>query len=118
MIQFQDLFGKARETQEYEVFGHVVTITEAWCARMKAVGMTRAQLAEKLKVSPAYISKLFTGQNLTIWTMVKISRALDLKLKISTRPSEKTVVRPDGGAGDGLLSSKPAPSILERPRMK
>lgn len=85
MIQFSDLFKKARATEEYETFGHVLSITENWCARMEAINMTRSQLAEKMGVSPAYITKLLSGQNLTISTMVKVCRALGLKLKISTR---------------------------------
>lgn len=47
-------------------------------------GMTYADIARKLGTSPAYISKVFRGDtNLTIDTMVKLSRAVGGKIRIN-----------------------------------
>ena len=44
-------------------------------------GLSYAKLAQKLEKSPAYISKVFAGdENLTIESMVKLVRALDGKI--------------------------------------
>ena len=80
MKTFGQMFDAARGTEAYEINGHILAITEAWLKHMERNGITRSRLARKLKVSAPYITKLFRGQNLTITTMVRVSRALGLTL--------------------------------------
>ncbi len=49
--------------------------------RIKELGWTQKQLAEQLKVSPQYVSKLLTGQeNMTLETLVKLQTLLDIPI--------------------------------------
>jgi ribosome-binding protein aMBF1 (putative translation factor) len=52
-------------------------------ARMKAKGISRAMLAEKLETTPAYVTKVMRGDvNFTLETMTKLAMAVDGKLQI------------------------------------
>ncbi|MBU3676222.1 MAG: helix-turn-helix domain-containing protein [Chitinophagaceae bacterium] len=47
--------------------------------RIKELGWSQKQLAEQLKVSPQYVSKLLSGQeNMTLETLVKLQTLLDI----------------------------------------
>lgn len=49
----------------------------------KAKGLNNSELAQKVGVSPAYMTKVFRGDcNFTIETMVKLARACDGQLSI------------------------------------
>ncbi|MGD9678861.1 MAG: helix-turn-helix domain-containing protein [Vulcanibacillus sp.] len=51
---------------------------------MKNKKITNAELAKRMGVSRAYITKLFNGNcNFTIKTLINISKALDCKIDIS-----------------------------------
>jgi ribosome-binding protein aMBF1 (putative translation factor) len=51
--------------------------------RSRQAGINNKTLADRLKTSPAYITKVFRGDaNLTIESMVKLARAIGLKLSI------------------------------------
>lgn len=51
--------------------------------RMKELGISRSELAEKIGSSPAYISKVLRGdKNLTIESMAKLAWHVDAKLHI------------------------------------
>lgn len=51
--------------------------------QMQSVGLSYANLAKKMGTSAAYISKVFRGDtNMTIETMVKLSRASGARLNI------------------------------------
>ncbi len=49
----------------------------------KASNMTQKQLGERVGVQAAQISKIESGRNLTIATIVKVLKALDLKAEFS-----------------------------------
>jgi len=52
-------------------------------ARMDAQTMNRAELAEKLGTSPAYVTKVLRGDaNFTLETMTKLSKAVGGKLRV------------------------------------
>ena len=80
----------------------ILDFTEEVVARMAALGVNRSQLAERLKVEPAYVTKLIGGSNnFTLRTMVKISRALAAELRFHLQPkgaqsewTDYTVERP------------------------
>jgi transcriptional regulator with XRE-family HTH domain len=41
-------------------------------------GLNKKQLAERMGVSPAYITKIFSGQNISLKTVAKILSALEV----------------------------------------
>ncbi len=77
----------------------ILEFTEQVAAAMHEAGMSRADLARKLGVSKAFVTKLLNGNpNLTIRTMVALAKALDCSLNLNLYPRDlqlKTVnVRP------------------------
>lgn len=78
----------ARKTDAYRAEGASIRFTEDLVARMKASGITRTALAEKIGTSPAYITKILRGDtNFTLDSMVKIAHALGCELSIGLQPS-------------------------------
>lgn len=70
---------------------------------MEANGINQAELARRLKASPAHVSKILSGRaNLTVSTLLKISKALGapMLLRLATGDEEATAGQ-DGGAGSG-----------------
>ena len=62
-------------------------ITAAICQAMEEKGLSRSDLARKLGVSPAYITKLLnSSSNLTLRTLVNIALALDLQIDVNLEP--------------------------------
>jgi len=60
-----------------------------------ALGISQADLARKMEVSPAYVSQVLNGQkrNLQLETMVRFSRAVGSILQISLVKEGKEVAR-------------------------
>jgi Helix-turn-helix len=67
----------------------ILGFTRGVLERLEALGLTKKILAEKLEVSPAYVTKLIGGSNnFTLRTMVKIARVLESELQIKLAPVE------------------------------
>ena len=52
-------------------------------------GLNKKQLAEKMGVSPSYITKIFSGQNISLKTVAKILSALEIDAGIKIIDREK-----------------------------
>lgn len=66
----------------------VLDITEQICNAMEEQGIDRAELADKMGVSRAFISKLLNGTpNLTTKTLLKITLALGRELSVKLPPT-------------------------------
>jgi transcriptional regulator with XRE-family HTH domain len=76
---------------------------------MRERGLTRADLASRMGVSPGRISQVLSGgENLTLRTIASLATALDARFEMDLRPRET------GSAG---ASPQPAPAVVaERPR--
>lgn len=69
-------------------------LTEHIYERMVEKNMTQRELARRLGVSDAYISKILKGHpNITLKTLVKLAIALDLDVKIYLEPEEASRYR-------------------------
>jgi len=80
----------ARQTHAYRAEGVSIHFTEELVARMKASGMTRSALAEKIGTSPAYVTKILRGDtNFTLDSMTRIAEALGCELSIGLPPKAK-----------------------------
>jgi transcriptional regulator with XRE-family HTH domain len=60
-----------------------LAVTDAIQERMRAEGVSKAELARRLGVSPAQISKLLNAAtcNLTLRTLARVAHALDARLE-------------------------------------
>lgn len=66
----------------------IIELTEKIVSRMEKINLSRAELAKRLGVSKAFVTKVLNGNpNLTLKTIVSISKALDCKVDIDLCPS-------------------------------
>lgn len=83
----KESLAKYKDTFEFKLEEVILDITEEVCRAMEEKEIDRAELADKLGVSRAFISKLLNGTpNLTIKTLMKIAVALDKELSIRMPP--------------------------------
>ncbi len=80
---FSELLKEARRELDYYVTGAIIDFTESVARKMKALGINRTELAERIDSSPQYITKILRGNaNFTIQSMAKLARALDCDLQV------------------------------------
>ena len=96
---------RAAETQiDEEMLALVTQLTNEinWCLRER--GLTRADLAARMGVSPGRVSQVLSGgENLTLRTLVSLATALDGRFEVQFRPykpSDDSYSAPGTGAGD------------------
>jgi len=81
-------------TPGYELEWLLLDIHEAMWAAMQARGVSRAELAERLGTSRAYITKLLEGQeNMTVKTLVRVANALEMKVAMKFESRERAAAR-------------------------
>lgn len=86
--EIQAALNEARDTHEYRAEGASIEFTNALVTRMREVGLSRSELARKIKTSPAYVSKILRGDtNFSLDTMVKIATALTSEFRCHLQPS-------------------------------
>src|SRR4051812_43804699 len=80
---FRELAESARRSSSYFVQGAILDFTEEIVARMKLQSISKCELAQKIETSPAFITKLLSGENnFTLETMVRVALAVDSELRI------------------------------------
>jgi transcriptional regulator with XRE-family HTH domain len=80
---FNNLLEEAKTHIEFWIQEAIVDFTEEVFRKMGEQKVTRAKLAEKINVNPAYITKILRGDtNFTLETMVKVARALNSRVRI------------------------------------
>src|SRR6202011_380165 len=85
---FADIFAKAQENPRFWEEMAILEFTESVVKRLKSVNLTRMDLASKMEVSPAFITKLMCGKNnFTMRTMVRVARSLGCELTIGLTPA-------------------------------
>lgn len=89
---FAELFGAAKQHDAYWVADTIYHFTKELHNLTEVNKISRAELARRLQVSPAYITKIFRGDvNFTIDTMLRIARAVGAKLHLHLAPDEHEV---------------------------
>lgn len=74
---------------------------------MRERGLTRADLASRMGVSPGRVSQVLSGgENLTLRTLASLATALDARFELDLRPQ----------AGAGPADEAPRAATAERPR--
>ena len=79
--------GLTRKDLEFRTENVIIEFTEKVAAAMQERGMSRVELAQRLGVSKAFVTKLLNGNpNLTIRTMVSLAAALECELLVDIQP--------------------------------
>ena len=84
---FGDLIEKYKDDAEFRLEGLILDFTERIVATMEEKKISRVELARKLGVSKAFVSKMLNGNpNLTIKSMMSIADALGCELNLDIYP--------------------------------
>ena len=106
---FQNMLERSKKRDKFWVETAILEFTEEMAARMDQLKVTNSQLAERLNVNPAFVTKLLRGKNnFTIETMVKLSRALDAELRVHMQPAGTV------SQWINFLKEKPAPQPAQQ----
>ncbi len=74
-------------TEVYSEELAILDYTTEVVQRMKSLNVSKTELARRLDVAPAYVSKLIGGSNnFTLRTMVRVARALSSELRFHLQP--------------------------------
>ena len=84
---FKELFDKAKERDTYWVASLILDFTEGLHKMMEANRVSRSELARRLGVSPAYITKVLRGNvNFTLDSMVRLITAAGGEVSLQVTP--------------------------------
>jgi len=89
---FKELLKEAKTRNTYWVGSLILDFTEGLHKLMKANGVSRSELARRLGVSPAYVTKVLRGNvNFTLDSMVRLVRAAggDVSLQVAPKTQKK-----------------------------
>jgi len=88
---FTDKLNEFESDQEFRTEKVIIDFTEKVVAAMRERDMSRVELALRLGVSKAFVTKLLNGNpNLTIRTMVSLAAALECELLVDIQPRAKS----------------------------
>ena len=83
-------FDDIEDSEEWDVVESQEHTASKIVALLESSNISRSEFAKLIGTTPAYISKILRGDaNLTISSMVKISRALKCRININFEPIEK-----------------------------
>ena len=84
MRKMKEILEAAQQHNEYWVEAVMLEFTEVICELMEKQNISRSEVARKLGVSPAYITKILRGNaNMTIRTMVALANIFNHKIEIN-----------------------------------
>ena len=96
--QFQKMLRKIEGTFEYELEWLLWDLTEQIVSYMNQEGISQTELAERLDVSSARVTKLLKGHpNMTLKTILKVARALHCEVALSLRTKHVLTVHQGNG---------------------
>jgi len=101
-MSFSDLIEDAKTRDDYWIEDAVLGFTMQLHEEMQKQGLTRTELANRIGASQPYVTRILKGrENLTVATMVKLARAIGLKVHISLENAGAEEVAPAGRAAQG-----------------
>lgn len=89
---FKGLLNEAKERDTYWIGSVILDFTEGLHKIMETNEVSRSELARRLGVSPAYITKVLRGNvNFTVDSMVRLVRAAggEVHIQVEQRPQNK-----------------------------
>lgn len=83
---FAPIFEKSKQSDVFWEELAILSFTGSVLERLKTLGLSKMELADRLRSSPAYVTKLLNGRNnFTLRTMVRIARLLKSEVYIELR---------------------------------
>jgi plasmid maintenance system antidote protein VapI len=83
---FEPIFEKSKQSDIFWEELAILSFTGSVLERLKTLGLTKMDLANRLRSSPAYVTKLLNGRNnFTLRTMVRVARLLKSEVYIELR---------------------------------
>jgi len=96
-MSFSDLIQDARSRDDYWIEDAILQFTMQLHEQMQKQSISKTELASRLGVSQPYVTRILKGRdNLTIATMVKLARAVGLKMQISLGETGAEEIAPEG----------------------
>lgn len=84
---FKGLLNEFKDDVDFIVEGKIIDVTEKIVARMEEMNISRKELADRLNVSKAYITKMLRGNiNFTLKSLVALGKALDCEMQFDFSP--------------------------------
>lgn len=84
---YKEKIQKFRDDVDFLTETAILDFTEKVVDKVQKLGLSRAELAQKLGVSKPFVTKLLNGNpNMTIKTMVSIAHALECELNLELCP--------------------------------
>lgn len=91
-FDFQKAIQESRKHLAYYQEGLLIEIAGRVVEAMENRGITRSELARRLDVSPAYVTKILRGHaNLSLESLAKIAFALDFKWECILMPKDAKI---------------------------
>jgi transcriptional regulator with XRE-family HTH domain len=113
-LSFSEMFDGLKDSPAFKTEEAILDFTEKLCDIMKEKGISRADLAVRLGVSRAYVTKLLNGNpNLTLKSFVAIADAVGCEFRMDMCPvgSQKNVLYVGGQAvNDDQFTEEYTPS--------
>ena len=86
--EFQDLIDEFEDDPEYIAYGLVSKFVDDLCRVMDTRGVTRAELAGRLGVSPQYVTKfLDSTEKTSVCQLVRFAKALGVEVTLTVEPT-------------------------------
>lgn len=83
---FAPIFEKSKQSDVFWEELAILSFTGSVLERLKTLGLSKMDLADRLRSSPAYVTKLLNGRNnFTLRTMVRVARLLKSEVYIELR---------------------------------
>ncbi len=91
---FKDKLEAFREDAEFYAEELILDLTEQVVVAMKELGVNRTELAARMGVSKAFITKLLRGNtNITLRTMASLAKSLGCNVNIDVCPKDVELVK-------------------------
>jgi transcriptional regulator with XRE-family HTH domain len=91
---FDEKLQEFRKDVDFSTEELILDLTERITAAMNTLGINRAELAKRLGVSKAFVTKLLNGNpNMTVRTMVSIAKSLGCDVTIDICPEDLELTR-------------------------
>lgn len=94
MTWLESYIEQHKYTVDYQTELSIIDLNEKIVSKMEELRINRAELAKRLGVSKAFVTKLLNGSpNMTIKTMIAVALALDCQLYLDIYPKDFEVSR-------------------------
>jgi transcriptional regulator with XRE-family HTH domain len=84
-MSLRNLLDQYKYDEDFIFEGLILDISDQLKEMMEEKGITKKQLADKMGVSPSYITKIFKGSNISLKTVAKVLAALEIEGSIQIK---------------------------------